>query len=405
MPLPPLYGYIGAGPPHAAGQPMLFSRRALLLASTASLLAPSHAQEPGPDFEVDDQVIADPRAKIQDFEFEQLGNRFVWQDKDGNIWVGNLSPVSGNMYPRDGKAELVDTLAAGIAATGNGPEWVYGPNGADIVYTKFTDETRTQFQLARATKQGNIWVPTIQPGGLNGNAPIGSLNPNDPAPLIKYFLGPPTDKRKFMAWMELDNSTVGGIVPDSTAIAGRWVEGQRSIILTITVNEVRQVATYDVDTGVMTQLTFDPGEKNNPFMWRAPEFNNELVFNATTSGTFIGIYRNIGGVWTRIKVIKPPSPRPFILSPEPFVFNGYSFIFTMVGLETMTSDRSETDVWIAPIDPTVNFYRQVSSPEPMVRMDPEVFITDQGPFIYYSQPQGRFRIIHRCATGLGPRRN
>jgi len=384
---------------------MALSRRAFTAALTSVALAPKSTAQTLPPFQVDDQVITDPQSEIQDIEFDWYGARTCWQDKQGNIWVANVNPYTGSFIPSSGKGQLVDTNAAGIAATGNGPEWLYGSNGTELVYTKFTNSNRNQFVVYHASYANGVWTPTMLPGSINGNAPIASLTPGDPSPRFKYFIGPPSNKRQYLVWQELYDPNIIGVIPDATAIAGRWVVGERLLILTTTIDNVRQVVLYNVDTGILNQLTFDPGDKNNPFMWRAADFNNELIFFATTSGTYAGVYRQINGVWTKIKEVKPPSPRPFLLSPEEFYFNNRSYLYFLMSDDSSTSNHAPADVWIAGIDPAVDFYRQVSDPSELVRADPEVFYAHQGCFIYYNEPHGPHHLIHRCATGLGPNLN
>lgn len=184
---------------------------------------------------------------------------------------------------------------------------------------------------------------------------------------------------------------------------GRWVDGDRAIVSAIDLGGQRQCAKYDVDTGMMTQLTFDAGQKTDTFMWRAPEFNNELVFFCLSDRTSLPIYRKIQGKWTKINTIQSPSPaRPYLSSPEPFVYRGKSYIALMTK-DSLKSLEGTADIWIVGIEPNAPFYRQVSASTPMNRTDPEPFITGKGAFIYYTEvtPSKRM-IIHRCTTGLGP---
>jgi hypothetical protein len=62
--------------------------------------------------------------------------------------------------------------------------------------------------------------------------------------------------------------------------------------------------------------------------------------------------------------------------------------------------RQASEIWIAGIDPEVEFYRQVSNPDvEMVRNDPEVLVTESGAFVYYAQRGAG--VIYRADTGLG----
>jgi len=357
------------------------------------------ASEP---FVIDDQVITDPRFVVQDYEFNHIDGRITWQDKIGQLWIADVDPVTGAFIPITGQGRLIDTGLAGISDSGNGPEWAYSNLGQQIVYTKYTSIQRDRFMLARARNVGGNWFPELVPGGIDGYAPIGSLEPNDPDPRIKYQLGSPANGSQGLAWKSLATGA-GAILPDPTSDAGRWVEGRRALIISILVDNIRQAAYYDIDTNVITQLTFDATQKNNLFMWKAPEYNNELIFMAAVNAQAINIYRQINGVWTVINSLVPPNARPYLLSPEYFVYNGKSYVFTLASDGKKTSDRELSDVWLMAADPTAPLFRQVSRlDKTMVRADPEYFITTLGPWIYYSQRAGAKRIIHRCSTGLGP---
>jgi hypothetical protein len=65
-----------------------------------------------------------------------------------------------------------------------------------------------------------------------------------------------------------------------------------------------------------------------------------------------------------------------------------------------------TDIWLAGIDPNIPFYRQLSDSTIKVRKDPEVFVTQKGPFIYYTpvNPDGTSQGVYRVDTRLGPAR-
>jgi hypothetical protein len=114
------------------------------------------------------------------------------------------------------------------------------------------------------------------------------------------------------------------------------------------------------------------------------------------------IYRKTPEGWTKIDAMRPPS-RSFFLSPERFVHNGASYLVFLTQ-DVGQSGGAPADVWIAGIGPNRRFVRQVSDPADtsMIRMDPEVFITTQGPFVYYTEKDlaRQTFITHRCATGL-----
>jgi uncharacterized protein YjbI with pentapeptide repeats len=348
------------------------------------------------EFTVDDQVVSNPAISLPDPEFDQQGFLMTWQDSNQNLWVAQIDPVTGSIIPSSGQGSRLDTGLADNSLTKNGPEWVYGKDGSQIVYTKLINN---RLVLSHARWTGTGWQAQSLLESRDRRSPIGSKDPNDATPRILYKSVQPGGEESLM-WRELDDQRSERVVSNVSTFGGRWVEGERSILYRSKVNRFNQCVKYDVDTRRVTQLTFDPINKGDTFMWRAPEFNNELVFFCMNNNTSIGVYRQVSGAWTKIYTIQSPSTRKYLISPEPFVYNGKSYISLIT---SETPDKSGvSDVWLVGIDPNAPFYRKVSSPTVMKRKDPETIITARGVFIYYTEatpPENR--IIHRCDTGLG----
>jgi hypothetical protein len=349
-------------------------------------------------FIIDDQVVSEPAGNLGDPEFDQVGFLMTWQDGQKQLWVASVDPVSGDFIPRSGKGQLLDTNLAPAQLTRNGPEWAYGQEGSQIVYTKFVNNRPA---LSRARWTGTHWETNRLENGLNRMSPSGSKDESGTTPRILYKSMQGNTNR--VMWREIDNPASEALVPNAVVSPlGRWVKGERSLFLTINVGGQAQCAKYDVDPGTMTQLTFDAGQKTDAYMWRAPEFNNKLVFFCLSDRTSLPIYRKIGNTWTKINtIISPSSIRPYLSSPEPFVYNGKSYIALMTK-DSLDHSEGTADIWIVGIDPTAPFYRQVSASTIMNRKDPEPFITANGAIIYYTEVASSGRMImHRCDTGLG----
>jgi hypothetical protein len=351
-------------------------------------------------FVVREKVVSDPGTSFPDPEYDQVGFRVTWRDLSNNLWVAPVDSLTGDLILE--QKVLLDTGLVDRSIVNQGPEWVYTQDGSQILYTKLIDGS---FFLGRARLTGSSWQTEILPESQGGHSPVGSLNPGDRDPLIRYTLGTPTNLRQGVAWRELDDPSVGGLVPetaDGKSLSGRWVSGRRSLIYAFAVDNVRQVFKYDVDTDLLTQLTFDSSQKSSTFMWQAPELNNKLVFFALENNgsgfNQIGVYRKIDGSWTKFKTVDPPSQLPEIYSPEPFVYNGKSYI----SFATIDANKRPLEVWIAGIDPNFEFYRQITDPNlDTVRSDPESFITQTGAFVYYSAAVDSNRGIYLADTGLG----
>jgi hypothetical protein len=148
---------------------------------------------------------------------------------------------------------------------------------------------------------------------------------------------------------------------------------------------------YDGQSNSTSQLTFDATGKEAVFMWQAPELNNAYVFFTvvgTPTSNVVAFYRQMPNStdWTAFATIHTPSGAPpFVISPEPFVYNGKSYVFMVRSTSSDSTDMTvPTEIWLASMDGTFN--QRLSDPSiSEVRSDPEYFITDQGPYIYFNR--------------------
>lgn len=362
--------------------------------------------------------------EIPDPEYDQDSAQFTFSDKAGNLWIGNIDPVTGEFQPPDGQSILVDTDVAYVTDFGNGPEWLRSAQGLQIVYTKYlaNHPHRSRYAgIGRAKMTNGLWSGDFLDSGGQRHSPMASLDKEDPNPRINYQ-GVST---KTFYWRALDNPATEELVPNSDQSGGarRWVEGVNAMIFTADTIDplgavVSQVFLYNADTKILEQLTHDSGSKLGAFMWRAPEYANEYVFFTIIDRTQLRVYRKVdvdgdGRLkWTTVKIIPAPETLPYIWSPEPFVYKGRSFIFMQLSSSRYVNDMGvPTQLGMTGVDPANNNFRMLTDDANVrrVRMDPEVFITAQGPYIYYNRylpatstrppsPEG----IWRVDTGLGP---
>jgi hypothetical protein len=355
-------------------------------------------------------------APIVDFEFDwgrdgvdcptcnfgDGNNRLVYSDRDYNMWLAHVDPATGEFVPTDGHGTLVDTRAAFATDFGNGPEWMFGASGSQIVYTKyFPGRVPSTFSasvaIAKMTDVGT-WDAGIVDGGLKMQSPSGTLDLDDPSPRINYQNFAKTK----VYWRVADDPSTETLMPISEQTGGgsrRWVPGTRQVIFSGSAapdqNGIvyQQVFLYDTDTGEMEQLTFEPVTKWGAFMWRAPEFGNENVFFTVSGRTSLVIYRKLPGAdgilrWTVVNTIAMPSQIPYIWSPEPFLYKGRSFIFFQLSSSSQANDMSvPTQLAMTGVEPSLPSLRMLTNDNARrrVRMDPEHYITAQGPFIYYNR--------------------
>jgi hypothetical protein len=333
------------------------------------------------------QVSSTP--DLIDFEFSQSRAQFCWNDEIGNLWVGNVDRATGNFVPADGKGILVDPDSmryADAQKTKNGPEWISTSQGDFIVYTKYVGyhtDGNSRIGLARTAPNGQ-WYGAVLGPDVARKAPYGSATPGDPAPRITYV-----DNRENHYWRELWDQSTERLMADIPAsnIPVRHAIGERALGYTLTVDGVSQAFYRELDSGVVEQLTADPGNKDEVWMWRAPEYGNELVFMTLVDQVELRVYRKIAAGdgqlrWTAIYSRQAPDGNK-MFSPEPFTYAGRSYVFMS---QSARPNKFRSEIWIANIDPAAPLYRRISDNTLLrTRTDPEVFITDAGPMIYYNR--------------------
>jgi hypothetical protein len=352
---------------------------------------------PIPDYEFDS---ARKGVFCQACNFGKGNSRLVFSAADNTLWVGYVDFQTGAFIPSDGRGELIDTNAAAATDYGNGPEWTDSQSGSSFSYTRYTpgqphsDQTAS---VAVATQGAGGWTITVPANGTGRASPAGTLDGTDPDPRLNYVSG---DKSAWY-WRKLSQLDVENVLPLSQLTDGnsrRWVPDSRKIFFQGHPPgdpQLRdQVYIYDTDSGELEQLTFNPLGVVGGMMWRAPEFKNEYVF--FTMAKFrqeILVYRKLPGAdrvlrWTIVKTIAAPPGLPFFWSPEVFVHNGRSYIFFQVSVSSRFFDLTiPNQIGMSGVDPLRQDFRLLTndSATPRVRLDPEYFITAQGPFIYYNR--------------------
>jgi hypothetical protein len=379
---------------------------ALCLGSTAPA-APAQVQElevtPAPIFDFE-------------FDFDPSAGRFAWISDAKELWVGRVDPATGAFSPLNGKAELVDS---GAVVPGNGAEWAATPTGNRIVYNK-NPNPGWFMKIAEARFDGTQWQKQIVPFSTRHIMPLGnSGTAGSLAPILSLVMvGLPAQPQ--LACHVLDLPGFPQLVPQSQgATGGRWVPGEFELTFSAPIGGGRQAFHYDGFAQATEQLTFDGTHKQTVFMWEAPEFGGERVFFASAKAnelSQIRVYRLLdpdqdGELdWTVVKTLNPPAQGIYFWSPEPFVHNGKSYIYWVASQNPDQPDPSfPSQIWIASADPADPFYASLSDATlSRFRLDPEVYVTTEGPFLYYNRflpgtPQ-QYEGVYRVDTGLGPAR-
>jgi hypothetical protein len=178
-----------------------------------------------------------------------------------------------------------------------------------------------------------------------------------------------------------------------------------------------QVARMDPDTGVLTMLTRDEGEKNDPGLFRAPEFGGEICLLTRVNNRFLAVYRDLGspdGSWTCVATLGLPagSPHEYIFSTEIIApstgVGGVSYFTLNASRENDWGGRSDRAIWVLGLgaDPQNRFARRVDdaalSGAAAVRMEPEPFMGRDEVFVYYNyfDPLIGEHGLRRARTGI-----
>jgi len=359
------------------------------------------------DFTATERLASTTRGLI-DPEFNHAKGQFAWVDLAGSFWVGGIDRITGELVPATGKLALIEKGAApsgGLGFTLNGPEWVYGADFDRIVYTRMLPGlpvTPANSRLGTAwQKSDGSWVRRTLSADLARNGPYGSEEANDPAPRITY-----NDAAGNRYWREILKPETEQLLPglpQAQFPVARFARGERSAVYPVISGGIPQVFRYKLDDKVLEQLTFDAGDKEQPWIWRAPDFNNEAVLMTTVGQSSLALYRQGLDIanpsrWMLWTSLQAPLGGRFY-STEPFVYRGKSYVVMMVIVGAYP-----TSIWVANFDTAAPMLRRVTPELPdRARADPEIFVTDQGPIVFfgrYDPTKGSYWLCSACAEGL-----
>jgi hypothetical protein len=333
-------------------------------------------------------------SEILDPEYSQRRAQFTWVDRTGKLWIGNIDRKTGLFSPADGRGILVDAAAMSansIAIVGNGPEWISTATGDQIVYTRFLPDlppSLTTARLAIATERSDRSWTAVTLDDRTRNGPYASRDPADPQPRISYI-----DDLGNHYWRNVFDPASETLIPGYPPnfwVSMRFVAKLRAALFRgPDAQGVTQVYRHWLDSGSQEQLTADGGHADalsSVWMWPAPEFNGAFVMaTVANANTEIRIYRKADpeqGFWSVVHRIPAPAGGT-ISSPEPFIYQGRSYLLMSIN---PPGALEPTGIAVASIDPARPLFRKVTpNDDTRIRKDPELFVTDSGPFLYYNR--------------------
>lgn len=365
---------------------------ALLLTAVTGIATPSASAQ--------EVLVSDPDQSLIDPDFDQGHYQLTWGDESGRLWVGTIDPDTGDFNPPSGQGVLVDTNIANEFVFGNGPVYGFGDTGPAILYTRYDSQNR--FSLGSAQFDGTSWVTKTLPNSTNKYGPTGS-----DSPALKGALSYLTTENQLVLWRNLDSSGAQFVIPGAQFPGVRWVPNERAVVFRQPAGGNNQIFTYNIDTSVLTQITFDAPGKLSAFIWQAPEYGgDDCLMTLTSDKLSVRIYHNQSGSWQFVTALAPPTTSKYLWSPQPFVYNGKSYIYMIASpSKNQKSLTVPTEVWIAGVDPAQPFYRRVSDPTLKVRKNPKAFTTSQAEILYFqvvTQGANPIYQMYRADTGLGP---
>ena len=366
-------------------------------------------------FVPNDRAVSDPSVSIgADPSYDNISNTMVSQDNNSNaIWLAAQS---------DNRRYLAHERTRPVA----GPKW----DAADQVrqyagfwlwrwcsYILYTKNYGAGLGLGEAWQNSNqVWTAQTVTQPLNRYRPQGT--DSDWHGAARDAHNYVNNGQSLVAWRDIGNANSEGTLSGALAQGARWVAGENSILVLISVGGVYQVAYADVTAAQPTpvQVTFGSEGALNPFSWFAPEFNAPC-FAALIGAPAkqIGLYCQTGPT-TFQKIYQfsvPASGFPYVAaSLKAFALNGSSYIVA-VAAQSLSSTgpfpfqpNGPSQIWIAGINPANPFFRRIDDPNVMaIKLKPKPYMTATGPTIYFEQRTSANNgnwVLHAADTGLGP---
>jgi hypothetical protein len=358
-------------------------------------------------------------------------DRANWTDRDGHIWIAHLDITTGQ-FTTAAQDEQADHDAYFWKTYGNGPEWAFStptPGGqvvSSLVYSRFQPgqtapppppsgyagagfTTQTGFNSGGSAN----WQPEFFPGAIEGggkfnsNLPEASQCNTDPVPTaIWKSLG--AHFNLYTEAVSLEGTPAIMTLPPgvtSNGIGERFVPCTHQLLFqadTLYGNsgtQVQQVFWHDLDTGVFEQLTTDDVDKFSGFMFQAPDFGDNYIFYTVAAHKYIQVYEQTGTnadgspAFTLVNTIYSPLiDQQYLNTSEPFInctptCTTYAFITISTGAsqQGIQSPNGLAVVALSPATPMFEILVSTDVQATRQRLDPEYFITPQGPYIYYNR--------------------
>lgn len=341
-----------------------------------------------------------------DPEFSSATRQVVYQTRTLDIWIGDIDPLTGLFVTESGRDLHVDSGVEPLATTMQGPEWGRCGAGVSVYYTK---RDRRIPQHFRATlENGDITTAQLTNDSMPRRTVLPSNDADSESVQLLYLRGP-VGRASWSAMDEAFPESELVMADVNGGISGpRWIPATDLFAYLREVDGAKEIAVTDAVDGHTEILTSDGTNKIEVFPFRAPEFDNEVLFLANIDMQQIGVYREADdGSFVQIMTIAPPETarHKYMFSIEPLIAGARTYFILEMHRSRALYLSVDSSIWIFDMndDPETRLAKRLDDGTPGYRLEAEYMTGTNEVFVYYSQLDlaGRWQ-LHRTRTGIHP---
>lgn len=365
-----------------------------------------------------DEPIGSAIVSYRDPELLQPGGLMVFADEKGDVWVSEMDLKNGRFKSSsDGRRHRVDGPISQWSRYCNGPEWGLDSKGPALFYIK--DNAQATGQLWRA---GPPWdkpqvTQLTHDTDIHNWICAPSVSTTLPATRVIIYHGGGPKGSNVTAWLDEEAPAKPHAFTERAYLARfsvdtpfiTWSPRRRAGDRSTT-----QVSLLDTSTGKSRIITADQGAKYDPWLWRAPEFDGELLLCVNLDERDLAIYRDTkrdaNSPWTRIAEIRLPAEAPHtqLKSCEPVNGGRGAFGRSWFAAQGGDDKDADTSIWLLGFDKNgQHTVRRLddgtTTKAPARRLDPETLIGEGELFVYYTRMNGKGSELRMCRTGVSAR--
>jgi acetyl esterase/lipase len=348
-----------------------------------------------------------------DPEFLQEGALAVFADQAGGIWAAEIDKHTGLFRNNDGKQFRIDGGLSQWSRYSNGPEWGLDAAGPAVFYLKDNEQGAGQLWRAEPPWDQPRRAQLTTDKEIHNWIAGAAVNSLAPSTRVIVYRGRPGASGNVNAWIDEDRPDEP--TPFATPmVVARWAYNSGLITLASRAlpgqTESSQVQVVDTYAGTTRTITADAGNKIDPWLWQAPEFDYEWLLAVNVDGRALGIYRDThrdGRPWERIATIALPAdaPHPALKSVEPVNGGRGAFGKSYFTVQAGGDADPDTSVWLFGFDPAGQHLVRRLDDGPITgraarRLDPESLIGERELFVYYTLAGSGPAQLRLCRTGI-----